>query len=215
MTERAQEAAKEAIKREKFSFAAAVNDRAYPEIDVPIYLDEAAARDFLTLQKEREAIDAKMIKANALGQGGPATDAANKAAELEAQIDALRERLNDSKVVVRVKGVAPSETDELRKQAFESFPVEYDEAVSPITGAVTKTEKPNDKRDSYYASLIRHAHIISVTAPDGAVDDDFTVDELAATWAKLPIVARVKIDDAINETVVAVDFYRDLVDPVF
>ena len=215
MTERAQEMAKTAITREKFSFAAAVNDRAYPEIDVPIYLDEAAAREFVTLQKEREVLDAKMIKADALGQGKVASSAATAVAELEEKIDAVRDLLDRSRVVVRVRGVAPSDTDALRTEAFQAFPVEYDEVVSPITGAVTKTEKPNPERDSYYAALIRHAHIVSVTAPDGAEDSGFSVDELTATWSKLPIVARVKIDDAINDTVVSVDFYRDMVSPVF
>jgi hypothetical protein len=215
MNDQAKTAAESAVARERFNFALAVQDRAYPEIQVPIYLDEAAAREYISLSQQREAIEAKIIKATAQGAGKVAEPLAEEAARLEERIDAIRARLEDSGLVVTVRGISGECVEELRLAAYEAFPVEHEEHVSPITGVTTKTEKPQPKRDEYFATLSRHAHIVKVVAPDGAVDDGFSVDEFAATWVKLPIVARVKLDEAINETVVAVDYYKELVNPVF
>ena len=215
MNDQAKAAAESAVARERFNFALAVQDRAYPEIEVPIYLNEAAAREYVSLVQQRDKIEAKILKAGAQGVATLSESLVEENARLEAEIDAVRARLEDSGVVVTVRGISGERVEELREAAYEAFPIEYEEHTSPITGVTTKTEKPQPKRDEYFATLSRHAHVVKVVAPDGAVDDGFSVDEFAATWAKLPIVARVKLDEAINETVVAVDYYKELVNPVF
>jgi hypothetical protein len=215
VNENAQEMAQAAIKRERFSFADAVQDRGYPEVDVPIYLDEAAAHEYVSLQRERAPLEAKMIAASAQKRETEATRVAEELAKIEERIDAIREELVKSQITVKIKGVAPWRMDALQKDAFEKFPQEYTETVSPITGAKTKEEVPCPERELYFANCVRHAHIVSVTAPDGAVDDNFTVEDIAGIWSHLPIVARVKIEDALNDTVVATDYYAELVNPVF
>lgn len=211
MTGNPEEIVKAATTRERFKFAEAVSDRAYPEIQVPVYLDEAKTQQLVTLTKEIEALDKRIARAGA----NRAVELVDRVGELVERKDALIDELKSEAYVVTIKGISSERTNELNKISEEAFPIEYEEATSPITGAVTHTPKESPERDAYFVNLIRQAHLKSIVAPDGAVDDEFTVEEVAATWARLPLVARVKVDEAINEASVSVDFYRELVDEVF
>lgn len=207
-----QQMAKDAASRTKFSFAQAVLDRAYPSVKVPVYLDEATSKELADLIVERAELEDRVARA---GTGPLAAENAAKLEAMQGKIDVVRQRLREEEYVVTVQGISTERVEQLQKQAEEAFPTEYEESVSPITGATTRTEKTNEEKTKYLTTLLRHAHIVSITAPDGAVSDPMTVEEMAATWARLPLVARAKIDEAINATSVSVDFYRELVDEVF
>lgn len=207
----AHDLAEKATERKVFNFAQTVLDRSYPEIDVKIYLDEAKTQRLVDHITQISEMDARIVNSN----GRAPKELGERMAELVAAKDALVEELNESAYTVRIKGISTEKREELLKEAVSKFPIEYEESTSPITGAVTRKEKDSDERDAYFVNLLRHAHLKSITAPDGAVDDDFTVEDVAATWRRLPLVARSKIDDAINKSTVTVDFYREIVDEVF
>lgn len=209
-----QELAKAATARDKFSFAQTVLDRAYPEIEVPVYLDESASKKFVDIIIERAELESKISK-RSVGSPEMAAEMANKLQAIEEKLDATREELKSQEYRVTVRGISRERVEALQKQAEEQFPTQYEEAVSPITGAVSRNELPNEDKDRYFMALLRHAHIVSIVAPDGAVAEPMSVDELAATWARMPLVACAKIDEAINDSAVAADFYRELVDEVF
>lgn len=197
---------------ETFDFAATVLGRSYPEIDVPVYLDEATAQKMLALHKERDEVRALIV---ALGENA-GLDEANRLDAIEKKYEKYVERLKNDRYIVKIKGISPERALELEEKAYEEFPIEYEETTSPITGAVTRTEKPNDKRDQYHSTLIRQAHLVSVTAPNGAVDTDFSDPaKVQRVILNLPLVARAKVDEAINEATIAVDYYTELVDEVF
>lgn len=212
MTEHAKTLAENAAKRETFSFVDAVNDRAYPETDVAVLLNERGAQRIVEIRKELEALDFDIAREkNAAVQDG----FSKEKDKLVEELDALVTQLRAETYTVKVRGISTERVEELQKQALEAFPIEYDESTSPITGATVKTEIPNDKRGRYFTTLVRHAHIVSITAPDGAVAEDMGIEQLGDTWAKLPIAARDRIDQAINDCTLATDYYLDLVDEVF
>jgi len=208
---KAQEAAKAATTPETFDFAAAVLDRSYPEDDVAVYLDEKRIKRLLEVEAERDALEVRIAKSKK-----PGIDWANKLDELTKEYDALVDSLRSQRYTVKIKGISPEDSIELEEKAYEAFPREYEEVPHTVTGHLVKTEKPSDKRDEHFAALIRQAHIVSITAPNGAVDTNFSdVEKVKAVWQRLPLVARAKLDQAINEATITVDFYRELVDEVF
>jgi hypothetical protein len=209
--EKAVASAAAATTPETFDFAAAVLDRSYPEVDVPVYLDEKKVQRMLAIDKERKELEIRISRT-----ANPGVDQANQLDALSTEYDELVDALRSKRYLVRIKGISPERTIELEKETFEAFPKEFEETTHPLSGAIVKTEKESEERGELFAVLLRQAHIISVTAPNGAVDTNFDdIEKVKATWARLPLVARAKIDQAINESTIAVDYYRELVDEVF
>lgn len=199
---------------DEFNFAAAVLDRAYPEIKVPIYLNEKNVLRLITAIEERDALLERVAK---LGDNHPsAEDWADRLQVLDDEFTSAHDALKAEEYIVTIKGVSPEEREKIEKEAHEAFPLEYDESTHPLTGNKIKTEIPNDARDELAATLIRRAHLVSVQSPTGAIDSDFsTVDKVRIVISGLPLIARVKIDEAIKQSTLAVDYYRELVDEVF
>ena len=196
---------------EKFDFAAAVLDRSYPEIEVPVYLDEKSAKQLVDVQKERDELMNRIARSK-----DPLPAWAEQLAALDEKHEELVESLKAQEYKVFIRGIAPEESIKLEEQSYEKFPREFEETLNPITGAKVRTELENENRDAEFVTLLRQAHLVSVTSPTGAVDDDFSnVEKVRSLFARLPLLARIKIDSAINESTVAVDFYRELVDEVF
>lgn len=209
--EKAHAAAKAATTPETFDFAAAVLDRSYPEDDVAVYLDEKSIQSLLAVEQERNVLESRIAQSK-----NPSVEWANKLEELSDKYDALVDSLRSQRYLVKIRGISPEDSLKLEEQAFEAFPREYEDIPHPATGNPVKTEKEVPARDEHFASLIRQAHIVSITAPNGAIDSDFgDVEKVKSIWQRLPLVARAKLDQAINEATITVDFYRELVDEVF
>jgi hypothetical protein len=196
---------------ETFDFAAAVLDRSYPEVDVPVYLDERRVQRMLAIERDIKELENKISRTD-----NPGVEQAEQLDALTTEYDEIVDALRSQRYLVRIKGISPERTIELENATFEAFPKEFENTTHPMTGATIRTEVENDARGELFATLLRQAHIVSVTAPNGAVDDNFEdVEKVKATWSRLPLVARAKIDQAINESTIAVDYYRALVDEVF
>jgi len=197
---------------ETFNFAAAVLDRSYARITVPVYLNERSIQSLVEIYKEREELENKIAK---IGTNVP-VEYATKLNDLTELYDLTRDELKSQEYSVVITGISPEEQLQLEEQSYETYPREYEETVNPLTGGRVKTEITNDEWSTHFTALLRQAHLVSVTAPNGAVDSDFTdLDKVKVTFARLPIMARAKVDEAINASTIQVDFYRELVDEVF
>lgn len=198
-------------KPETFDFAAAVLDRSYPEISVPIYLDEKNIKALIDITEQRNELMTRIANTQ-----NPDVSWAERLAEIDARHDELIASLKAQEYTVNIRGVAPEQQLELEERSYIKHPAEYQESVSPITGVAVRTEIANDDRDAEFATLIRQAHLVSVVSPTGAVDADFSdIEKVRALFSRLPLLARLKIDTAINEATLTVDYYRELVDEVF
>lgn len=206
-----QTAVKAVTERATFDFGAAVSDRNYPEYDVPVYLDETKASELISITMElNELTQMASRMSNIPGELGKRVEA------LEARHDALVDSMKENKYIIKVKGVSPEVLRDIEEEVFEEFPIEYEENKNPVSGVITKTPIENPDRDLKEIMRIRQVHIVSVTAPDGAVDDDFSdLDKLSTVVTRLPFMARTKLDEAINACTITVDYYRELVDEVF
>jgi len=196
-----------------FDFAAAVSDRSYPTIEVPIYLNERSIQTMLDIYKERSELELRI--AGMKSENVP-LEFAQRMNDLTELYDLTREELKGEEYVVKITGISPEETEELEQKSYEAFPREFTESVNPVTGGLVKTEVDSPARDKHFATLLRQAHLVSVTAPNGAVDTNFSdLDKVRAAFARMPMLARAKVDEAINASTILVDFYRELVDEVF
>lgn len=204
-------AAEAALTPTTFNFAEAVLDRSYPEFSVPVYLNELAVQKMVTTSEARFELETRIARSN-----NPGVDLAVKLEELQGNYEQAVDALKADEYTVVVRGISPEASIKLDDLSYEAFPKEFEESTSPITGQVTKNEIPSDDRDEEFVLLLRQAHLVSVTAPNGAVDTDWSDKEkVRAMFARLPLMARAKIDEAIQGCTIAVDFYRQLADEVF
>lgn len=202
----------ESLTPTSFNFAEAVLDRDYPEIEVPIYLDERSVQKMLVLEAERSDLEVKIAKAGT----NAAVEDAERFEAIDKMYNDLVHSLRSKRYVARIKGISPERMMELDALAHESFPKEFEETPHPLSGSMVSTEKESPEREDLFGLLLRREHLVSVTAPDGSVDSDWNdLEKLKTTWGRLPLVARKKINAAIHESTIAVDYYRELADEVF
>ncbi len=207
----AKAAAEAAVDPGTFDFAATVVDRAYPEFNVPLYLDERDISEYLEAKLDIVNLEKRVLQ----GQEQDA-ERAQALLDADAKLEAVIERLKGKQYVVRVKGISTDLQQKLLKEAYEKFPAEYDEFTNPMSGVVTRTEKENEERDEYFTARLRQEHLVSVTAPNGAKDEAFEdFGKVKTIFAQLPPMGRYKIDEAINKSSIAVDYYNLLTDEVF
>lgn len=192
-----------ALEEGVFSFADAITDRAYPEFRVPVHLDEAKVQRLLEISDKLENLDDSITP--------------EKLEELQEEHDGLADQINKDAFHVVVRGIAPDVYDSVRDTAYGVYPAEFEEGEHVVTGMPWKREIPNDERMDYYLNLLRMKHIVYIENAKGQKDDSFLADAAAfsGVWSKLPRVARVKIDEAIQKSVISVDYYRELADEVF
>ena len=215
--EQARALAAAATAPETFDFVAAVTDRDYPEVDVPIYLNEKAIRRLLDLQKQRdELLTRAAILTKRPEEDAAPNDLADDLELLDLEIDELTDSIKGDKFTMHIRGISPEKAIEIEDAALEAFPEEFEEVQHPLTGATVKTPIPNQDRNILQTALYRQAHIVSVTAANGAVDADFAdVEKVKSLFLRLPALARVKVDEGIALATIATDFYRELADEVF
>lgn len=224
---KAHEAAVEATQPDTFDFAAAVDGRSYPSFEVPVYLDEENVQKLLDLDRERARLELRVAKRVTVTESEdsetvksivpmPTDGQAEELQALDEKYTALVEQLRSDRYIVTVTGISPERNIEILDESYEKYPREFEESVHPLTNVPMKTEVENAERDTYYTARLRQEHITSIVAPNGAKDTSFAdLNKVITTFRRLPALARMKIDQAINESTISVDFYDEIVDEVF
>ena len=191
--EEIQEIVAEAKKPGKFNIINVLKDRAYPTVDVTVYLDEEAA--YLASK-----MDAKVKEATSeLEVLGENKELEEKLSALQEQRDVLISRLSESAYIFTVTGISEGKRDDIIRECDSKYPPKYNEEKNPFTGEVTKTEVENSERSDYIVDLIWQAHIQKITAPNGDVQDSVTLQDVTEIRRALPIASTASINNAIEK----------------
>lgn len=200
-----EESVAEATSRKTFSIVDAIRNRAYPKSKVEVYLDEQAAFDAAEIFEELEA-----SRIN----DGDGVDS-DETIALEKKFSEKLQEVDSSKMIFLVSGISEGDREKILEEVEETIPTRYEETRSPITGVVTKQEIPDRERDRLATLLLWRAHIRSVTTPDGAVQDEFTLDEIAELRNALPLAAVAAIAETIEKVRVATAVFMSKVNEDF
>lgn len=175
-----------------FDLAAALLGRGYPEIEVPFFLDEAAALELARAERE-------LTRLALLGR----TDEHDA---LEKTVDQLRAALRSQQYTYHLKGIPNKTRRDILAKAFEKYPRQKN---------LLGMEEDNDDRDGYFTSLLWQAMTVKITAPDGAVQvnpsleaieqfRDFaptaTLDAIGAGIQELTTGVKAGFEAAVQET---------------
>lgn len=201
----------EAKKPGKFNIVSVLKERAYPSIDVDVYLDESKA--FEASQISEKIKDAELQVARKTG--GPADAARKRVDGFKAELEAIKESIADSKYVFTISGISEGKREEILNIAVAKYPIEYEESTSPISGEVTRKEIENEDRDKLFTNLLWREQIVKITAPNGDVQDGLTIEDVVELRSSLPIAGSGKINEAIEKVRIASAMFIMSVDEDF
>ena len=182
ITEATRLVAVEQGKQGKFNFLDRLNGRNYPTETVEIYLDEEAGLAAMELQ---EAITAE--------KDGEKVNA------MQDELVALGETLAQSKYVLRLRGISTEEYDATVDAVREQYPLEYRDTVNPMTFSREREVVESEAREQLFRNLLWAKYIESVTDHEGNVDDDITPELVAVFCLRAPIMAPIKVSEAVEK----------------
>jgi len=178
-----------------FSIINALKDRAYPRDDIEVYLNEDAAFKASVVSDEIDALKDTLTR-----KKGEAAE------EIQVKIDALVEKrseifeeLRNSKFTFIAQGISEGKREELLEMAIAKFPIKYEEKINELTGETYKDEIQDVERDKLFTSLLWLEHLKSVEAPDGSIQDSFTIEDINELRSSLPIAASTSINERMEK----------------
>lgn len=177
------ELVEEAKKPGKFNIIDVVKDRAFPTQEVNVYLDEETA--YLAAEASE-----KLKQTPAAGK---------EYAVIQAEVDSLLLKLEESKYVFTITGISESRRDEILKIASDKYPIEYREDKNTYTGEIKREEIEDENRNNLFTSMLWSEHISKIVAPDGSVQENLSAEDAKELRGALPLASTALINRSIEK----------------
>jgi hypothetical protein len=193
------ELVEEAKKPGKFNIMDVVKERAFPEQEVNVYLDEQTA--YLASDMNDK-----------IKQTSPSD---NEYAKMEEELSKLLSKLEESKYVFTIRGISEAKRDEVLKLASDKYPIEYREEKNTYTGEVKREEIEDQDRNNLFTSMLWSEHIIKIVSPDGSVQDNISPEDVKSLRGLLPLASSATINRTIEKIRAASAIFMMSVDEDF
>jgi hypothetical protein len=176
-----------------FKIIDAIKERAYPEDDIVIYLDEKAA--YLASQVQE--------KIDELGKKRSSDSIEAELEKLYSKRDVFVKSMNASKYVFTMVGISEGRREDLLKEAIAEYPIEYTDENNVFTNERKKVEVENPDRDRMFTNLLWRDYVMKITSPDGDIQEGLALEEIEELRRSLPIASIGKINEALEKLRVA------------
>lgn len=190
----------------KFSIISVLQERAYPTEEVIVYLDEQTAYKAYAVEAELKADKEKIDFDEELEK---------RISDNEAKLEKLMSKMAESRYVFTIKGIPEGKREELLLAAEAKFPVEYEEEKNPFTGETKRVEIENRERNRLFTNMLWSANIEKITAPDGAIQENISLEEISEIRAALPLAAIGALNESIEKIRAATAVFLYSVDEDF
>ena len=189
ITEETLKLVQEAQKPGVFNLADVIKGRGYPQKDVSVYIDGAAAFELVELEDKMKAL---------------AEDSAEYK-ELEEKAEELAKVVQVSKLTFTMRGVGQGIVERISEQADEKFGKD-----SENTGDV------NTDWFKYYITSLVASNIIRVTDPEGNVDETLLdYDSMSEIRDNIPADAWGVLVNTMQKLTLATGYFKGLTDAGF
>lgn len=183
------ELVKEAQSQGTFNLSEVIKGRGYPQKDVTIYTDVESAFKLIELEKKLSEV--------------AIADNAEAFAALEAEANALAEKVQASRLIFSMRGVNQGIVEAVDAEATKLYPEDED------------GEKDANWYKFYTSSLIAH-NIVRVTDANGNVDERvFTFEDMEAVRATIPADSWSILLNTMQQLTLAGGFFKGLTDAGF
>jgi hypothetical protein len=149
-------------------------DRAYPTASVDVWFDDIAGRELDELDNAiNETSDPKELK------------------KLEAEFEAKRKEFAHKKYTFALQGISQRRREDIQTKGYSEFPIKRDMFGRDDVAQETQ-------RQYFVRDLLFEAFIVSITNPDGLVQEHPELDVIKTFTGYAPFTAIQKIDLAIG-----------------
>lgn len=187
--EETMEMVKEAQKPGVFNLADAIKGRAFPQKEVTVYTDSAAAFELVQLEDEM----------NRIGSSDQ-----NKYDELEAQAQELAKKVQESALVFTMRGVGQGVVEQVTQVADATY-----------KGGKNQSEMTDEWFRFYVTSLVAK-NIVKVVDGAGNVDErEFTYEDILEVRNNLPAESWGLLVATMQQLTLASGFFKGLTDAGF
>lgn len=198
-----QELVEEAKSPGTFNILDAITDRAYPKIDVSVYLNEQVAYDASLLNDKLKELQKKSL-----------SDAVSKEIEkIEQQISELTEQLEKSRYVFTIQGISEGQRQDALDECHEEYPLEYIDGTGLSIGK--RVEKESPERDAMFTAKLWAMQVVKIVSPDGAIQSGLSYEEVVQLKRALPLAAIGKINEALDKLRISTAMFMLSVDEDF
>lgn len=199
----AQQLVEEAKAPGTFSIIDAITDRAYPKIDVPVYLNEQIAYEASLLNDKLKDLQKKSL-----------SDSVSAEIEkVEGELAKLTDQLEESRYVFTIQGISEGQRQDALDECHEEYPIEYIDGTGLSIGK--RIEKENPERDAMFTAKLWAMQVLKIVAPDGAVQDGISYQEVVQLKRALPLAAIGKINEALDKLRISTAMFMLSVDEDF
>ena len=189
ITEETLKLVQEAQKPGVFNLADVIKGRGYPQKDVSVYIDGAAAFELVELEDKMKAL---------------AEDSAEYK-ELEEKAEELAKVVQASKLTFTMRGVGQGVVERISEQADEKFGKDSED-----TGDV------NTDWFKYYITSLVASNVIRVTDPEGNVDETLLdYDSMSEIRDNIPADAWGVLVNTMQKLTLATGYFKGLTDAGF
>ena len=199
----AQQLVEEAKAPGTFSIIDAITDRAYPKIDVPVYLNEQIAYEASLLNDKLKDLQKKSL-----------SDSVSAEIEkVEGELAKLTDQLEESRYIFTIQGISEGQRQDALDECHEEYPIEYIDGTGLSIGK--RIEKENPERDAMFTAKLWAMQVLKIVAPDGAVQDGISYEEVVQLKRALPLAAIGKINEALDKLRISTAMFMLSVDEDF
>lgn len=199
----AQELVEEAKAPGTFSILDAIADRAYPKIDVPVYLNEQIAYEASLLNDKLKDLQKKSL-----------SDSVSAEIEkVEKELNELTEKLEESKYVFTIQGLSEGQRQDALDECHVDYPLEYIDGTGLSIGK--RVEKESPERDSMFTAKLWSMQVVKIVAPNGAVQQGISYEDIVQLKRALPLAAIGKINEALDKLRISTAMFMLSVDEDF
>lgn len=187
IVEEALDTVRDAQKPGVFNLSEVIKGRGYPQKDVTVYIDGAAAFELVELEEKMKSL----------------SEDSAEYAKLEKQAEDLAHKVQDSKLTFTLRGVSQSIVEAISEKADKQFSRESED------------EYNSDWFKFYVTSLVAE-NLVRVTDKDGNVDErHFTYEEVSEIRDNVPIESWTLLVNTMQKLTLATGYFKGLTDAGF
>lgn len=187
IVEEALDTVRDAQKPGVFNLSEVIKGRGYPQKDITVYIDGAAAFELVELEEKMKSL----------------SEDSAEYAKLEKQAEDLAHKVQDSKLTFTLRGVSQSIVEAISEKADKQFSRESED------------EYNSDWFKFYVTSLVAE-NLVRVTDKDGNVDErHFTYEEVSEIRDNVPIESWTLLVNTMQKLTLATGYFKGLTDAGF
>ncbi len=176
-----------------FSIIKVLQERGYPEAQISVHIDEAAAYEASVVKEKLAELD------EAIGKRKPTESESKEQESLVQKQEELMGKLESSRFVFHVRGISEGKRESLINESNKKYPIEFETMPDLSTGKIDRVEKQSPERDNLFTDFLWQNSIVKIVDPEGNEHSSPSYSDIREMRSSLPLSAMSKVNEGIDK----------------